>query len=150
MSRRGEEALHRGSSWGCLCCQQEEGGGPSYFEEHVDQLERWPTGHLLRSILKSIMVDETIEVTKLGSGDLMVELKSNDQAKRLGTIATFLDIPETVSPRTILNSLEKVFRSRDLRCCSEEEMVEELSGVTHARRIKVRRVKTKFRPTSSS
>ncbi|GFO25211.1 hypothetical protein PoB_005171600 [Plakobranchus ocellatus] len=39
--------------------------------------------------LKSILGDETIEVTKLGSGDLMVELKSNDQAKKLGAIATF-------------------------------------------------------------
>ncbi|GFN82299.1 retrovirus-related pol polyprotein from type-1 retrotransposable element r1 [Plakobranchus ocellatus] len=48
--------------------------------------------------LKSILGDETIEVTKLGSGDLMVELKSNDQAKKLGAIATFLDIPVTPIP----------------------------------------------------
>ncbi|GFO24463.1 hypothetical protein PoB_005096800 [Plakobranchus ocellatus] len=41
--------------------------------------------------LKSILGDETIEVTILSSGDLMVELKSNDQAKKLGAIATFLD-----------------------------------------------------------
>ncbi|GFO46965.1 hypothetical protein PoB_007347000 [Plakobranchus ocellatus] len=54
--------------------------------------------------LKSILGDETIEVTKLGSGDLMVELKSNDQAKKLGAIATFLDIPVTVSPHKSLNS----------------------------------------------
>ncbi|GFO25730.1 hypothetical protein PoB_005223500 [Plakobranchus ocellatus] len=39
--------------------------------------------------LKLILGDETIEVTKLGSGDLMVELKSNNQAKKLGAIATF-------------------------------------------------------------
>ncbi|GFN89422.1 hypothetical protein PoB_001592800 [Plakobranchus ocellatus] len=38
--------------------------------------------------LKSILGDETIEVTKLGNGDLMVELKSNDQAKKLGAIST--------------------------------------------------------------
>ncbi|GFO40008.1 RNA-directed DNA polymerase from mobile element jockey [Plakobranchus ocellatus] len=69
----------------------------------------------------------------------MVELKSNNQAKKLGAIATFLDIPVTVSPQKSLNSSKGVIRSRDLRCCSEEEMVEELSGVTHARRIKVRR-----------
>ncbi|GFO00722.1 Gag-like protein [Plakobranchus ocellatus] len=94
--------------------------------------------------LKSILGDETIEVTKLGSGDLMVELKSNDQAKKLGAIATFLDIPETVSPHKSLNSSKGVIRSRDLRCCSEEEMVEELSGVTHARRIKVRRCEDKI------
>ncbi|GFN77730.1 hypothetical protein PoB_000423600 [Plakobranchus ocellatus] len=47
--------------------------------------------------LKSILGDETIEITKLGSGDHMVDLKSNDQAKKLGAIATFLDIPVTVS-----------------------------------------------------
>ncbi|GFO39496.1 RNA-directed DNA polymerase from mobile element jockey [Plakobranchus ocellatus] len=86
--------------------------------------------------LKSILGDGTIEVTKLGSGDLMVELKSNDQAKKLGAMATFLDIPVTVSPHKSLNSSKGVIRSRDLWCCSEEEMVEELSGVTHARRIK--------------
>ncbi|GFO25224.1 RNA-directed DNA polymerase from mobile element jockey [Plakobranchus ocellatus] len=94
--------------------------------------------------LKSILGDETIKVTKLGSGDLMVELKSNDQAKKLAAIATFLDIPVTVSPHKSLNSSKGVIRSRDLRCCSEEEMVEELSGVTHARRIKVRRGEDKI------
>ncbi|GFN91188.1 RNA-directed DNA polymerase from mobile element jockey [Plakobranchus ocellatus] len=74
----------------------------------------------------------------------MVELKSNDQAKKLGAIATFLDIPVTVSPQKSLNSSKGVIRSRDLRCCSEEDMVEELSGVTHARRIKVRRGEDKI------
>ncbi|GFN87213.1 RNA-directed DNA polymerase from mobile element jockey [Plakobranchus ocellatus] len=88
--------------------------------------------------LKSILGDETIEVTKLGRGDLTLEFKSNDQAKKLGAIATFLDIPVTVSPHKSLNSSKGVIRSRALRCCSEEEMVEKLSGVTHARRIKLR------------
>ncbi|GFO05147.1 RNA-directed DNA polymerase from mobile element jockey [Plakobranchus ocellatus] len=74
----------------------------------------------------------------------MVELKSNDQAKKQGAIATFLEIPVTVSPHKSLNSSKGVIRSRDLRCCSEEEMVEELSGVTHARRIKVRRGEDKI------
>ncbi|GFO47650.1 hypothetical protein PoB_007415500 [Plakobranchus ocellatus] len=49
--------------------------------------------------LKSIQGDETIEVTKLRSGDLIVELKSNDQAKKLGAIAAFLDIPVDVLTR---------------------------------------------------
>ncbi|GFO36176.1 RNA-directed DNA polymerase from mobile element jockey [Plakobranchus ocellatus] len=151
------EALYRGGSWGYLCCQQEEGGGPSYFDERVslrglvaikknygDQLERSvkvadSSPFTIHKELRSILGDETTEVTKLGSGDLMVELKSNDQAKKLRAIATFLDIPVTVSPHKSLNSSKGLIRSRDLRCCSDEEMVEELSGVTHARRIKVRR-----------
>ncbi|GFN74857.1 Gag-like protein [Plakobranchus ocellatus] len=98
--------------------------------------------------LKLILGDETIEVTKLGSGDLMVELKSNDQVKKLGAITIFLDIPVTVSPHKSLNSSKKVIRSCELRCCSEEEMVEELSDasrcVTNARRIKVRRGEEKI------
>ncbi|GFO26029.1 RNA-directed DNA polymerase from mobile element jockey [Plakobranchus ocellatus] len=87
--------------------------------------------------LKSILDDKTIEVTKLGSGDLMIELKLNNQAKRLGAIVTFLDIPVSVSPHKSLNSSKGVIRSCDLQCCSEEEMVEELSSVTQTRRIKV-------------
>ncbi|GFO02029.1 RNA-directed DNA polymerase from mobile element jockey [Plakobranchus ocellatus] len=88
--------------------------------------------------LKSILGDETIEVTKLGSSDLMVELKSNDQAKKLRAIATFLDIPVTISSHKSPISSKRIIRSHDLRRCSEEKMAEELRGVTHARRIKVR------------
>ncbi|GFO40678.1 hypothetical protein PoB_006718300 [Plakobranchus ocellatus] len=69
----------------------------------------------------------------------MVELKWNDQAQKLGAVATFLDIPVTASPHNSLKSSKGVIHSSNLRCCSEEEMVEELSGVTHARRIKVPR-----------
>ncbi|GFO04529.1 RNA-directed DNA polymerase from mobile element jockey [Plakobranchus ocellatus] len=65
--------------------------------------------------MKSILGDETIEVTKLGSGDLIIELKSKDQATKLGAIATFVDIPVTVSPHKSLNSSKGVIRSRDLR-----------------------------------
>ncbi|GFO26750.1 Gag-like protein [Plakobranchus ocellatus] len=74
----------------------------------------------------------------------MVELKLNDQAKKLGAITTFLDIPVTVSSHKSLNSSKGVIRSRDLRYCSKEEIVEELSGVTRARRIKVRRDEDKI------
>ncbi|GFO49475.1 proteasome subunit beta type [Plakobranchus ocellatus] len=90
--------------------------------------------------LKSILADETIEVTKLGSGDLMFELKANEQPKKLGAITTFLDIPVTVSPHKSLNSSKIVIRSCDLRCCSEEE----LSGITHAQRITMHRGEDKI------
>ncbi|GFO29676.1 RNA-directed DNA polymerase from mobile element jockey [Plakobranchus ocellatus] len=57
---------------------------------------------------------------------------------------TSLDIPVTASPHKSLNSSKGVICSHDLRFCLEEEMVEELSGVTHARRIKVRRGEDKI------
>ncbi|GFN80765.1 Gag-like protein [Plakobranchus ocellatus] len=152
MSQRGEEASHRGSSWDCLCCQQEKGGGPSYFDVHVslcglvtikkknysDQLERICESFKIHRELKSILGDETIEVTK------------HSQAKKLGAIATFLDIPVTVSPNKSLNSSNGVICSRDLQCFSEEKMMEELSGVTHARRIKVRRSEDKIQTDTVS
>ncbi|GFO14564.1 hypothetical protein PoB_004106900 [Plakobranchus ocellatus] len=84
--------------------------------------------------LKSILGDETIEVNKLVSGDLMVKLKSNDQAKKLGAIATFLDIPVTVSPHKSMNSSKVVIRNRDL-CVARRRWWRR-----HSRsRIKVRR-----------
>ncbi|GFO40936.1 RNA-directed DNA polymerase from mobile element jockey [Plakobranchus ocellatus] len=135
---------------------QAEGGGPSHTNEHIclcglvaikkivvfsskgsaKVADRSP--FKIRIELKSILDDETIEVTKLDSGDLMVELKTKDQAKKLGAIATFLDTPVTVSPHKSLNSSKRVIHSRDLRCCSEEEIV------THARRTKVRRGEDKI------
>ncbi|GFN91120.1 Gag-like protein [Plakobranchus ocellatus] len=102
------------------------------------------------SIVEADPSDETIEVPKLGSGDIMVELKWNDQAEKLGAIATFLDIPVTATPHKSLKSSKGVIHSRNLRCCLEEEMVEELSGVTHARRFRMRRARRKFKPTPSS
>ncbi|GFO39357.1 Gag-like protein [Plakobranchus ocellatus] len=62
----------------------------------------------------------------------MVELKSNDQDKKLGVNTTFSDIPVTVSRHKSLNSSKGVIGSRDLRFCLEEEMVKELSGITQA------------------
>ncbi|GFN93763.1 Zinc-dependent peptidases, insulinase domain-containing protein [Plakobranchus ocellatus] len=57
MSLRGEETLHRGSS---------SKGSAKVADRSPFKIHRE---------LKSILGDETIEVTKLGSGDLMVELK---------------------------------------------------------------------------
>ncbi|RUS85307.1 hypothetical protein EGW08_006954 [Elysia chlorotica] len=72
---------------------------------------------------------------------------SEAQVKRLGKIDTFVNIPVTVKAHRSLNSSRGVVRSRDLETTSEEEMVEELDGVTHARRIFVRNPLTlKFTP----
>ncbi|GFO45317.1 hypothetical protein PoB_007182200 [Plakobranchus ocellatus] len=91
MSRRGEDALHRGSSWCCLFGQQEESGlvlSPSTswspFKIFMVISSKGPaevadrSPFKIQSELKSILVNETNEVTKRNSGDLVVELKSND------------------------------------------------------------------------
>ncbi|GFO04459.1 hypothetical protein PoB_003096400 [Plakobranchus ocellatus] len=126
---------------------KQEGAEPSYFDEHISlcelvTIQKFMMNSLKGSAkvadrlpfkihreLKSILGDETIEVTKLGSGDFMVVLKSNDQAKKLGAIVTFLDITVTLSPQKSLNSSKGVIRCRDLCCCLDKEMVEEQSGL---------------------
>ncbi|RUS73485.1 hypothetical protein EGW08_018745 [Elysia chlorotica] len=94
--------------------------------------------------LKGI-VGEPKSVTKLRSSELLVECCSEAQVKRLGKIDTFANIPVTVKAHRSLNSSRGVVRSRDLETTSEEEMVEELDGVTHARRIFVRKGGDKVR-----
>ena len=78
-------------------------------------------------------------VTKERSGDIMVELRSELQHLKLGKVTEFLGMPVTVEAHKSLNSSKGVIRHRDFRPCSEEEIVEELPGVIHARRIKVRK-----------
>ncbi|RUS84611.1 hypothetical protein EGW08_007638 [Elysia chlorotica] len=94
--------------------------------------------------LKGI-VGEPKSVTKLRSSELLVECCSEAQVKRLGKIDTFVNIPVTVKAHRSLNSSRGVVRSRDLETTSEEEMVEELDGVTHALRIFVRKGGDKVR-----
>ncbi|RUS73111.1 hypothetical protein EGW08_019133 [Elysia chlorotica] len=88
--------------------------------------------------LKGIVGAPT-SVTKLRSSELLVECCSEAQVKRLGKIDTFVDIPVTVKAHRSLHSSRGVVRSRDLETTSEEEMVEELDGVTHARCIFLRK-----------
>ena len=43
-------------------------------------------------------------VTKQRGGDLMVELRSKEQEKKLEDVSSFLDIPVTVGPHKSLNT----------------------------------------------
>ncbi|GFO34678.1 Gag-like protein [Plakobranchus ocellatus] len=51
---------------------------------------------------------------------------------------------KTPNAHKSLDTSKGAIRSRDSRYCSKEEMVEERSGITHARRIKVRRDEDKI------
>ncbi|GFN97255.1 hypothetical protein PoB_002376100 [Plakobranchus ocellatus] len=65
----------------------------------------------IRRELKSILGDETIEVTKIGCGDLIVELKLNEQAKKLGAISTFLANYQVTRRKSFsVTDLHRLFR----------------------------------------
>ena len=78
-------------------------------------------------------------VTKQRSGDLMVELHSKEQERKLENVSSFLDVPVTVRPHKSLNTSRGVIKHSDFQDCTEEEFVDEFPDVIHARRIHVRK-----------
>ncbi|XP_012938974.1 uncharacterized protein LOC106012003 [Aplysia californica] len=79
------------------------------------------------------------KVSPQGSGDLLVEVANVADSVQLRKCTSFGGIPVSVEPHRSLNTSRGVVKSRDLDGCTEEEMVQEIEGVTHARRVIVRR-----------
>ena len=91
-----------------------------------------------RELIK-IMGAEPHGVTKQRSGELMVELRSKEQERKLERVSSFLDIPVTVRPHKSLNTSRGVIKHSDFQDCTKEEFVDEFPDVIHARRIHVRK-----------
>ena len=87
--------------------------------------------------LVKILGAEPHSVTKQRSGELMVELRSKEQERKLEKVISFLDIPVTVGPHKSLNTSKDVIKHSDFQDCTEEEFVDEFPDVIHARRIHV-------------
>ena len=136
---------------------QKEGGGLStsygvltfvglvtICQIYGDQLTRKPKGgckvtfKINRELVK-ILGAEPHGVTKQRSGDLMVELRSKEQERKLERVSSFLDVPVTVRPHKSLNTSRGVIKHSDFQDCTEEEFVDEFPDVIAARRIHVRK-----------
>ena len=87
-------------------------------------------------------------VTKKRSGDLMVELRSKEQEKKLEDVSSFLDIPVTVGLHKSLNTSKGVIKHSDFQDCTEEEFVDEFPDVIHTRHIHVRKGEVRI-PTNT-
>ncbi|GBM02960.1 hypothetical protein AVEN_269870-1 [Araneus ventricosus] len=85
-------------------------------------------------------IGDVSSVRKLRSGDLLIEINSRTQAQNV-KIKTFRSIPVSVSSRVSMNSSEGVISCGELLNDTTEEITKELKseGVTHVRRISVRR-----------
>ena len=77
-------------------------------------------------------------VTKQCSRELMVELRSKEQERKLEKVKSFLDIPVTVGPHKSLNTSKGVIKHSDFQDCIEEEFVDEFPDVIYARKGDVR------------
>ena len=75
--------------------------------------------------LVKILGAEPHGVTKQRSGDLMVELRSKEQERKLEKVKSFLDIPVTFGPHKSLNTCRGVIKHSDFQDCTEEEFVDE-------------------------
>ena len=87
--------------------------------------------------LVKILGAEPHGVTKQRYGDLMVELRSKEQERKLERVSSFLDIPVTVRPHKSLNTCRGVIKHSDFQNCTE--FLVEFPDVIHARRILVRK-----------
>jgi hypothetical protein len=65
-------------------------------------------------------------VTQLRSGNLLIEVDKEAQAKNLLNATSFLNIPIKITPHRSLNSSKGVIRCRELRDCSEQEIIDGL------------------------
>ncbi|KAG1677311.1 Nucleic-acid-binding protein from mobile element jockey [Nymphon striatum] len=89
----------------------------------------------------SIAGDEPKSVKRLISGDILVETNTKIQTGRLIKAKEFFNMPVAVSPHGSLNYSKGVIRSRELKDCSESELLNELSsqGITAVKKILITR-----------
>ena len=74
---------------------------------------------------------------KLRNGSVLIEVATKAQADNALKMHTWISTPVKVTPHRSLNTCKGVIRCRDLRDCSEEEVLEALSheGVTYVKHI---------------
>jgi hypothetical protein len=65
-------------------------------------------------------------VTQLRSGNIIIEIEKESHAKNLLKATSFLHTPIKITPHRSLNSSKGVIRCRELRDCSEEEILDGL------------------------
>ena len=87
--------------------------------------------------LKALVDGELKHIQKLGSGELLIECKTAEQAQKLFEAEKFGDIPCVAEPHRSLNQSKGVIRSYELKKTSEEEITQGIEGVVHSRRMTV-------------
>lgn len=82
-------------------------------------------------------VGDVKNAKKLRNGSVLLEVTSRTQAELALKMQTWVDTPVKVTPHRSLNSCKGVIRCRDLRDCSDEEVLEALhhEGVTQLKHI---------------
>jgi hypothetical protein len=90
----------------------------------------------IQKLLKSA-VGDVKNAKKLRNGTVLVEVASKAQTASALKMHTWISTPVKVTPHRSLNTSKVVIRCREMRDCSDEEVIEALSheGVTHIKHI---------------
>ncbi|GBO19103.1 hypothetical protein AVEN_120694-1 [Araneus ventricosus] len=86
-------------------------------------------------------IGDVKSIRKLRSGDLLIEVSSRKQAQQIVKLNALSTLPVTVGAHSTLNSSKGVVTCGELFFTPTEEIAEDFKcqGVTHVRRIKIRR-----------
>lgn len=116
---------------------------PRFHVVHSEQPSR--TARNLSPFLVSKSLTDKLgpgfKVTKMASGDLLLEVCSKIQHDKLNTIQTFGDVPVTITKHKSMNTVRGVVSDDDLIELSETELLEGWGehNVINVQRIKIRR-----------
>jgi hypothetical protein len=99
----------------------------------------------LQKLLKCA-VGEVKTAKKLRNGNILLEVANKQQAERALSLTSIVDrslnpIPVKVTPHRSLNTSKGIIRSRDLRDCTDDEVLDALrpAGVTQVKHIMTQR-----------
>ncbi|KAG1658849.1 RNA-directed DNA polymerase from mobile element jockey [Nymphon striatum] len=105
-------------------------------DAHIARLIKLSPFAIYKTII-SITGAEPKSVKRLISGDILVETAIKTHTDKLLKSKVFFEIPVTISPHHSLNYSKGVIRSRELKDCSEAELLQELKsqGITSVKKI---------------
>ena len=89
----------------------------------------------------NIIKEKPKKMSKLASGDYLIEVDQQSHSCILRQTKSILNIPISVIPHKTLNISKGIIRCRDITMCSEDEILENLldQGVINVKRIRVKR-----------
>jgi hypothetical protein len=114
-----------------------DGNFPSFIV--VEAADGQPIKYSIFGIQKLLKcaVGDVKSAKKLRNGAVLIEVTSKAQADKALRMTTWVDVEVKVSPHRSLNMSKGIIRCRDLRDCSEEEVLDALrpEGVTNVKHI---------------
>ena len=114
-------------------------------DERLRKLSPFAINARIRSL-----AGEAKSINRLRSGDILVEVTKESHSRLLLGTTQFVNAPVKVEPHRTLNSSKGVIRCRDLKECSEDEIVTGMADqkVTMAKKMTTRR-EGKVLPTAT-